>query len=62
MSKTIDLLNNIERKRNDKRSFYAAHAKYNEPITNENLTKAKNTLFNKVSSLEAELQSSKTTN
>ena len=28
----------------------------------ENLTKAKNTLFNKVSSLEVELQSSKTTN
>ena len=28
----------------------------------DNLTKAKNTLFNKVSSLEAELQSSKTTN
>ena len=35
MSKTINLLNNLERKRNGKRSFYAAHAKYNEPITKD---------------------------
>jgi hypothetical protein len=35
MSKTIDLLNKIGTQRQGKYSFYAAHAKYNEPITKD---------------------------
>lgn len=58
MSKTINLLNNIERKRNGKYSsaltkekeinaIYKAHAKYNEPITKDDPRSKKKPKANK---------------